>query len=67
MGHKISVNIYIEEDVWKAIKSELKEAGYPKGAPSWLAQRAYQQALRELREDGISHQLELFAGSGGHK
>jgi hypothetical protein len=60
MAEKMSVTIYIDGEIWRRIKKELRAAGYPKGAPSWLAQRAYEQALKELEVSGIATQLEMF-------
>jgi hypothetical protein len=62
MAQKESVTIYIDGEIWRQIKKELRDHGYPKGAPSWLAQQAYKQALRDLRERGVSVQLEMFEG-----
>jgi hypothetical protein len=57
---KVRVNLLIDEKIWREFKEEIKDAGYPRGAPSWLAQRAFEKALEELRTVGMSSQLEMF-------
>jgi hypothetical protein len=62
MAEKISITLFIDKEVWRRVRQELRDAGYPRGAPSWLAQRAFEQAIRELEEIGVATQLELFEG-----
>ncbi len=59
MARKIRVNLTIDERIWNDLRAELKKRGYPRGIPSWLAQRAFHDTLI-LLENNATKQLDLF-------
>lgn len=59
MAQKIRVNLMIEKKVWDELRQILKEKGYPRGVPSWLAQQAFERTILEL-EHASSSQIDLF-------
>lgn len=59
MARKVRINLTIDEEVWKEIRAELKKRGYPRGVPSWLAQKAFEDTLILLEHDA-TNQLDMF-------
>jgi len=63
MAHKRRVNLMIDAEVWDDLRRVLKEKGYPRGVPSWLAQQAFERTILELKH-ASSSQLDLFFDKG---
>lgn len=57
---KRRVVLFLDEEVWEDFNSILKEKGYPRGVPSWIAQRAFEQTTLQLENVGSSTELDLF-------
>lgn len=56
---KKKIGLYVERETWEQLNAVLKKHGYPRGVPSWIAQRAFENTTLQL-EHGADTQLDLF-------
>lgn len=59
MANKKKITLFVDEEIWKEFNQVLKEKGYPRGVPSWLAQQTFERTTIELQY-ATSTQLDLF-------